>query len=142
MYRSISRKKVETKKICTVCGNSYIVFPHNRQACEGYCTDQLQRHKHRERQKRFREENPETYNSRMRIYYERNKVARQQTGREWRAKNKERVRIISSRNYYGNIETAVKHKLKKSLGFMPSPELVEEATALRLLRRAIKKAGE
>lgn len=36
----------------------------------------------------------------------------------------------------------VKNMLKSDLGFTPPPDLVEEATALRLLRRSIKKAGE
>ena len=41
-----------------------------------------------------------------------------------------------------NPQAMVKSHLKKQLGFTPPPDLVEEATALRVLNRAIRKAGE
>lgn len=55
---------------------------------------------------------------------------------------KESINSRKRNYYYKEPHKHVKDELKQQLGFTPPPELVEEATSLRLLRRAIKKAGE
>ena len=64
-----------------------------------------------------------------------------------RTNNKGKKKNIDQRSrqlvdYYNNTDRHVRNQLKQQLGFTPPPDLVEEATALRLLRRATKKAGE
>lgn len=62
--------------------------------------------------------------------------------RYYKRRNRDKISGYHRGRYHNDLRYFVAIQMKKQLGFTPPPDLVEEATALRLLNRAIRKAGE
>lgn len=145
---------------CCICGVAFSTKHHAKKTCGDSCSYRNRLNvgnaRNRDRYKNdasFRDhvlrreresyaESPERKRGNAKKWSSENKERRRELSETWRHSNKSLVAQRSRARNYKDPKLNVKEYLSKSLGFTPPPELVEEATALRLLRRAIKKAGE
>lgn len=114
-YRKISIKK---EKSCTVCGSPFTPRKSNN---EKICSDSCRRKNKAGKAKKHRSLNPHYWKK----YYE---------------ENKEMVDAQKSQYRKENPRPKVRSMLKNQLGVEPPEYLIEDATALRLLKRAINNA--
>lgn len=145
---------------CFVCGIAFIKRRKNATCCSPECAKRKEVLRELERRKEKRLTDPE-WRSREReankAIRDKNKESERNRMRKWRSLNPEKLKV--QRDMYKNRhpqkikdrkkryrdthpEQQVASYLKHQLGFTPPLELIEEATALRLLRRSIKNAGE
>ena len=146
---------------CLVCGCSFIKKRKNATCCSRDCAYRKEKLREFERRKERRISDPEflererAQNAALRL---RHKDKERERISIWRESNpdkvleyriryrknmpahKKRERKRRYREYHP--EASVREYLRKQLDSTPPPELVEEATALRLLRRAIKQSED
>lgn len=145
---------------CYVCGVEFMPERKNAKCCSKECSKRKEALSEFDRRKRKRSSDHEYLLNERRLareYRDRNKESEAQRRRNWRLENIDKDRNTRARYRKANPEKErekkkrqrerrpdikVKEYLKSTLGFSPPTDLVEEATALRLLNRAIKKAGE
>lgn len=145
---------------CVVCGVFFEPPRKNSSCCSKECslikerTSELERRKRkrifdheylaRERDvaKRGRERNRESERGRARRWRVENPDKAREQRRRYRKLHPEKEREKKKRYRENHPESKVREYLKSQLGFTPPPDLVEEATALRLLNRVLKKAGD
>jgi predicted nucleic acid-binding Zn ribbon protein len=116
--RQNRKPAAKLEKTCEVCGSKFIPTTNNNQViCSGRCEKKRRALK----AKIYRSKNPKYW----REYYE---------------KNKDKVEAQKTQYRKDNPKPKVRSSIKAQLGFEPPDDLVEEATLLRLINRAIKNA--
>lgn len=114
--RRYSKPKGNVQHICDVCGAEFMGHSLAK-SCSDYC----RRKKKNVLAKYLRENNPNYWKE----YYEKNKDRVEAVKEEYRRSNRGTFAYVS-------------RHLKYNLGFEPPKDLIEEATALRLLNRLLR----
>lgn len=114
------------EKVCLSCGEH---FRAKTRAVT--CSEECKKEKLARDSRLFRSKNPLIY-----------KDADNRRSKKNHYKNRDYILKRKAKYNISKPESHVRCMLKKQLGFEPTADLVEEATAMRLLNREIKKAGE
>jgi len=116
---------------CLICDEYFTVYAGPQKTCSSDCRDI----KNSQYRKRHRIENPEMTAIAKARDYKKNKHKHTIRKRNWLNKNPHKKKHY----YFSDVPKKVSHYLKSQLGTEPPADLVEEATALRLLNRALRE---
>lgn len=139
-YKKRKEKRKENREIkeCKTCLNTFEVNTGGKVFCSADCSKAFHAPLSRIRSARYRLDNPEKVKLAKAKCFKSKQKEYQSRNRQWALENREAIKKYGLKWYYENPECGVKNSLKRQLGFTPPDDLVEEATALRLLRRELR----
>lgn len=139
------RRKIKiTERCCVICGGNFEARKSSQDTCGKSCYQKILYQRKKDYIKEYKRQwylNNPNYNLQ---YKAKNKEDLSAKKKSYGLLNSDKIKYqqkLWRESYRGNYMKK-RSLLIYELGFEPTEDIIEEATALRLLNRAIKKAGE